>query len=92
MTLTLRARYSGLGKDVKHDVRLPRGAVYIMSGDALRVWQHAIFQGKTEGSRISLTFRDVEPHRPGEAAHWPDRRKDKPVSTKAPVKLTEFWK
>lgn len=63
MTLILRAKKSGLGRDVKRDVVLPRGAVYIMSSDALRVWEHAIFPGKTKGARISLTFRDVGPHK-----------------------------
>lgn len=73
MTLVLRAKETGLGRDVKRDVRLPRGCVYVMSGDALRVWQHAIFAGKTEGSRVSLTFRDVEPHRLEEESKWPVR-------------------
>lgn len=61
MTLILRSQYSGVGRDSKMDVNLPRGAVYIMSGDALRVWEHAIFPGKTEATRYSLTFRDVSP-------------------------------
>ncbi|PXF43783.1 hypothetical protein BWQ96_06404 [Gracilariopsis chorda] len=61
MTLILRSQYSGVGRDVKRDVHLPKGAVYIMSGDALRVWEHAIFPGKTEATRYSLTFRDVSP-------------------------------
>lgn len=65
MTLILRARESGVGRDVKRDVVLPRGACYVMSGDALRVWEHAIFPRKTKGRRVSLTFRDVAPH-PGE--------------------------
>lgn len=73
MTLVLRAKENGVGRDVKRDVRLPRGCVYVMSGDALRVWEHAIFPGKTDGSRISLTFRDVEPHRPEEEGKWPVR-------------------
>ncbi|CAN8075321.1 unnamed protein product [Agarophyton chilense] len=61
MTLILRSRYSGVGCDVKKDVYLPAGAVYVMSGDALRIWEHAIFPGKTETTRYSLTFRDVSP-------------------------------
>lgn len=61
MTLILRSRYSGLGKDVKRDVSLPPGAVYVMSGDALRVWEHAIFPRNTDDTRYSLTFRDVSP-------------------------------
>lgn len=75
MTLTLRGKESGLGKDVKRDVRLPKGAVYIMSDDSLRVWYHAIFKGNTDGHRVSLTFRDVEPHRPEQAAKWQKRRR-----------------
>lgn len=63
ITLILRARHSGVGKDVKKDVRLPRGACYVMSGDALRVWEHAIFPGRTEGDRVSLTLRDVAPRK-----------------------------
>lgn len=61
MTLILRKAHSGVGRDVKHDVFLPPGAVYIMSGDSLRVWHHAIFPGKTNTTRTSLTFRDAYP-------------------------------
>lgn len=62
MTLILRKKDSGMGHDVKRDVFLPAGAMYAMSGDALRKWHHAIFPGKTDGTRVSLTFRDVSPH------------------------------
>lgn len=62
MTLILRRSNSGVGRDVKQDIMLPRGAVYVMSGDSLRVWHHAIFPGKTIATRTSLTFRDVFPH------------------------------
>lgn len=61
MTLILRGRDSGNARDVKRDVLLPPGAVYIMSGEALRTWHHAIFPGKTQRTRTSLTFRDVFP-------------------------------
>ena len=61
MTFILRARFSGTGGDVKKDIYLPAGSVYYMSGDALRVWEHAIFPGNTEALRYSLTFRDVSP-------------------------------
>lgn len=63
MTLILQAQHTGLGKDMKRDVRLRRRSVYIMSGPALRVFRHAIFEGNTDmhpaGGRLSLTFRDV---------------------------------
>lgn len=59
MTLILPAKKSGLGHDVKNDVFLPRRSVYIMTEDALRVWLHAIFRGRTDGTRYSLTFRDL---------------------------------
>lgn len=60
MTLILPARKSGLRRDVKNDVLLPRRSVYVMSEDALRVWLHAIFRGRTDGTRYSLTFRDLD--------------------------------
>lgn len=75
MTFILRARNSGVGTDIKKDVVLPRGAVYAMSGDALRVWEHAIFPGKTEATRYSLTFRDVSPFK--DEAH-PISKRTKP--------------
>lgn len=90
MTLVLRAKENGLGRDVKRDVRLPRGCVYVMSGDALRVWQHAIFAGKTEGSRISLTFRDVEPHRPEEETKWPIRGRSSTIERNLRYRQSEL--
>lgn len=62
MTLILRKGDSAVGHEVKRDVRLPACSVYVMSGDSLRIWHHAIFEGKTEGTRVSLTFRDVSPN------------------------------
>ena len=62
MTLILRKHISGLPKEIKHDISLPIGSVYVMTGDSLRKWEHAIFPKKTEATRYSLTFRDVYPH------------------------------
>lgn len=62
MTLILRKADSGVGHDVKRDIFLSAGCAYVMSGDSLRLWHHAIFPKKTLASRISLTFRDIEPH------------------------------
>lgn len=59
MTLLLRKEVSGLEEDVKRDVVLPKGAMYVMSGDSMLVWEHGIYAGKTEGTRVALTFRDV---------------------------------
>lgn len=62
MTLILRKQISGLSKEIKHDISLPMGSVYVMTNDSLRKWEHAIFPKKTEATRYSLTFRDVYPH------------------------------
>jgi 2OG-Fe(II) oxygenase superfamily len=61
MTLILPCKASLDRKMVKRDVRLPRLCLYVMSGDALRVWHHGIFPGRTDGVRYSLTFRRVLP-------------------------------
>ncbi|KAI0565012.1 2OG-Fe(II) oxygenase [Gracilaria domingensis] len=77
MTLILRSRYSGVGHDIKKDIRLPPGTVYVMSGDALRIWEHAIFPGRTEATRYSLTFRDVSPRDSGNFAPPQPTRKER---------------
>lgn len=61
MTLILKQVHSRIGKDVKYDIILPPRTVYVMSADSLRVWQHAIFPGKTAATRTSITLRDVSP-------------------------------
>lgn len=66
-TMTFIRRGTGRGGERKVDVVLRPGDVYVMAGDALRVWEHAIFPGRTEGTRTSLTLRDVGPHPEG----WP---------------------
>lgn len=68
-TLILRRAVSGLAHDIKRDVTLPPGSVYVMSDDSLRLWMHAIFPTGIHAPRISLTFRDISPnsstsHRP----------------------------
>lgn len=63
-TLILRRAASGLPHDIKRDVVLPCGSVYVMSDEALRVWMHAIFSTGIHAPRVSLTFRDISPHRP----------------------------
>lgn len=57
----LASGYAENEQEVKRDVHLPDGSVYIMSGDALRAWEHCILAGNTEQTRYSLTFRDVGP-------------------------------
>jgi alkylated DNA repair dioxygenase AlkB len=65
MTLILPKALSPTGAIVKADVALPRRSLYVMSGDALHVWHHGIFEGKTSGTRYSVTLRRVLPP-PGE--------------------------
>lgn len=62
-TLILRRVTSGLPHDIKHDITLPCGSVYVMSDESLRTWMHAIFSTGIHAPRISLTFRDISPHR-----------------------------
>ena len=69
MTFILRG-----GKEVKKEVYLPPGCVYIMSGDSLRIWHHAIFQTRINGERVSLTLRDVSPHKGEEEGLSPKPR------------------
>lgn len=61
MTLILPKPLSPTGRPIKHDVRLPRRCLYVMSGDALYRWHHGIFPGRTEGVRYSITFRRAFP-------------------------------
>jgi alkylated DNA repair dioxygenase AlkB len=57
MTLSLPQALSPTGGMVKADVWLPPRSLYVMSGDALSIWHHGIFAGKTNGTRYSLTLR-----------------------------------
>lgn len=43
----------------KRVLRLPRYAVYVMSGEAHTEWRHGILSGATPKDRVSITLRDV---------------------------------
>lgn len=40
-------------------VHLPRGCVYVMSGESHFEWRHGILSGQTSGDRVSFTLREV---------------------------------
>lgn len=43
----------------KRVVRLPRGCVYVMTGESHFEWRHGILSGQTQGERVSFTLREV---------------------------------
>lgn len=43
----------------KRVVKLPRGCVYVMSGESHFEWRHGILSGQTNADRVSFTLRDV---------------------------------
>lgn len=47
-------------KDLKHDIELKAGSLFYMSQEIQQYWQHAILRTKSNGERISLTFRNIE--------------------------------
>mmetsp|Transcript_3434 Transcript_3434/g.4814 ORF Transcript_3434/g.4814 Transcript_3434/m.4814 type:complete len:87 (+) Transcript_3434:243-503(+) len=50
-----------LNSSYKADVPIPRRALYVLGGRAHRELRHAIFARSIDGTRISLTFREVKP-------------------------------
>jgi alkylated DNA repair dioxygenase AlkB len=44
------------------DVPLPRGSVYILTGQARYVWQHAIIGSSIRQKRYSITLRSIHSH------------------------------
>jgi alkylated DNA repair dioxygenase AlkB len=53
---------SGTAKQLTCNVFMPRRSVYLMTGEALRKWRHAIFTANLTAVRISLTYRQVSNH------------------------------